>query len=72
MPDDMSASPERRRERRGSFHVRTSVAGKRAPPSPVLVYCISAIALLASIGRTLAPKVLIRSFLASESALLNW
>ncbi|KAG2595477.1 probable staphylococcal-like nuclease CAN1 [Panicum virgatum] len=56
MPDDMSASPERRRERRGSFHVRTSVAGKRAPPSPVLVYCISAIALLASIGRTLAPK----------------
>ncbi|RLN22336.1 hypothetical protein C2845_PM07G00700 [Panicum miliaceum] len=56
MPGAMSASPEHRRERRGSFHVRTSVAGKRAPPSLVLVYCIGAIALLASVGRTLAPK----------------
>ncbi|KAG2586809.1 hypothetical protein PVAP13_5NG078500 [Panicum virgatum] len=55
-PGDMSASPERRRERRGSFHARTSVAGKRAPPSLVLVYCIGAIVLLASVGRTLAPK----------------
>ncbi|RLM91666.1 hypothetical protein C2845_PM08G04460 [Panicum miliaceum] len=56
MPRDMSASPDHCRERRGSFHVRTSVAGKRAPPSLVLVYCIGAIALLASVGRTLAPK----------------
>ncbi|PVH39359.1 hypothetical protein PAHAL_5G485700 [Panicum hallii] len=58
MPRDMSASPEHCRERRGSFHVRTSVAGKSAPPSLVLVYCIGAIALLASVGRTLAPKEL--------------
>jgi hypothetical protein len=72
MPRDMSASPEHCRERRGSFHVRTSVAGKSAPPSLVLVYCIGAIALLASVGRTLAPKVLIHSLLAPESALLNW
>ncbi|CAO2193815.1 unnamed protein product [Urochloa humidicola] len=58
MPGDMGASPERhrRRERRGSFHVRTGAAGKRAPPSMALGYCIGAIALLASAGRTLAPK----------------
>ncbi|OEL30274.1 putative staphylococcal-like nuclease CAN1 [Dichanthelium oligosanthes] len=52
----MSAATGHRRERRGSFHVRSGVAGKRAPPSMVLVYCIGAIALLASAGRTLAPK----------------
>ncbi|CAO2208877.1 unnamed protein product [Urochloa humidicola] len=58
MPSDMGAAPEhrRRRERRGSFHVRAGVAGKRAPPSMALVYCIGVVALLASAGRTLAPK----------------
>uniref|UniRef100_K3XR75 TNase-like domain-containing protein n=1 Tax=Setaria italica TaxID=4555 RepID=K3XR75_SETIT len=57
MPEVMGTAPGHRRERRGSFHVRTGVAGKRVPPSTVLAYCIGAIALLASAGRTRAPKV---------------
>ncbi|CAO2161194.1 unnamed protein product [Urochloa humidicola] len=58
MLGDMGAAPERRRrrERRGSSHVRAGAARKRAPPSMALVYCIGTIALLASAGRTLAPK----------------
>ncbi|RCV24820.1 hypothetical protein SETIT_5G117100v2 [Setaria italica] len=56
MPEVMGTAPGHRRERRGSFHVRTGVAGKRVPPSTVLAYCIGAIALLASAGRTRAPK----------------
>nr|CAB3476146.1 unnamed protein product [Digitaria exilis] len=54
MPGAMNAAPGHRRERRGSFHVRAGAAGKRAPPSLVLVCCIGAIALLATSGRTLA------------------
>ncbi|CAO2181026.1 unnamed protein product [Urochloa humidicola] len=58
MPGDMGAAPEcrRRRERRGSFLVRTGVPGKRALPSMTLVCCIGVVSLLASAGRTLAPK----------------
>ncbi|CAL4978067.1 unnamed protein product [Urochloa decumbens] len=58
MPGSMSPAPEhrRRRERRGSFHVRAGAAGKRAPPSMALVYCIGVVSLLASAGRNLAPK----------------
>ncbi|KAF8662997.1 hypothetical protein HU200_055584 [Digitaria exilis] len=56
MPGEMNAAPGHRRERRGSFHVRAGAAGKRAPPSLVLVCCIGAISLLASSGRALAPK----------------
>lgn len=71
----MGAAPGHPREKRGSFHVRTGVAGKRAPPSMALLYCIGVIALLASAGRIRAPKVCIgslRSLLALGSAPLDW
>ncbi|TVU21678.1 hypothetical protein EJB05_31330, partial [Eragrostis curvula] len=53
----MSAPPRRRRDRRGTLHARGSVAARRPQLPLVLVYCIGAIALLASAGRTLTTKV---------------
>ncbi|TVU21679.1 hypothetical protein EJB05_31331, partial [Eragrostis curvula] len=52
----MSAPPRRRRDRRGTLHARGSVAARRPQLPLVLVYCIGAIALLASAGRTLTTK----------------